>query len=176
LVPPGSYFDGNNVVPCQAGNYCLGGPVDGAGKDQTPCPAGQTSNPGASSVTQCFAICNAPEIFCAPSCTNPNTDNNNCGACGNKCEGVSNCVNGQCLCGVEGPGSLVCPVGAVCNPFGQNQVPTCQCTATKVPAFNPTPGTCGTLVQEGASGSKEYTVTPGQSYSITYDAFSIPDR
>jgi hypothetical protein len=176
LVPPGSYYDGKNVVTCTAGNYCPGGPVDGGGQNQTPCPAGQTSNPGASSVAQCFPLCTLPEIFCAPSCTDPNTDNNNCGACGNKCEGASNCVGGQCLCGPEGPAALVCPTGSVCTPYGQNQVPTCVCTATKVPAFNPTSGTCNGLVQEGSSVSKEYTVTPGQSYSITYDSFQIADR
>jgi hypothetical protein len=127
-------------------------------------------------VTQCFPVCNAPEIYCAPSCVNPDTDNNNCGGCGNKCEGASQCVGGQCLCGVEGPGAYVCPTGSVCTPFGQSQAPTCICTATNVPAFNPTVGTCNTLNQAGVSQSREYDVTPGQTYSITYDSFQIPDR
>jgi hypothetical protein len=127
-------------------------------------------------VTQCFPICTLPEIFCAPSCTNPNTDNNNCGACGNKCEGAATCQNGQCLCGLEGPGAVVCPVGSVCTLYGENQVPTCVCTGNQLPAFAPTAGTCNTLNQAGISESKEYTVVAGQTYTITYDSFQIPDR
>jgi hypothetical protein len=31
-------------------------------------------------------------------CTNTNSDSNNCGSCGVKCTGGSQCANGQCKC------------------------------------------------------------------------------
>ncbi len=39
-----------------------------------------------------FAIC------CGGSCTDPLTDRNNCGACGNVCGPSSSCVGGRCVC------------------------------------------------------------------------------
>lgn len=91
IVPPGSFFDGQNVVPCSVGFYCTGGPIFGAG-DQTLCPPGNTSPPGSNNVGQCYATCApAPNRVCDGVCTDVTTDRQNCGACGVVCVPEEEC-------------------------------------------------------------------------------------
>ena len=42
-------------------------------------------------------VCPAPNTVCGTTCTNVQTDANNCGTCGNSCNGGS-CVGGKCDC------------------------------------------------------------------------------
>jgi len=146
VVPPGSYYDGSKVVLCTAGSYCTGGPVDGAGSKQTPCPAGETSNPGAAAVGQCFRICAPPTISCPAGCIDPSTDSKNCGACGNTCKDANTCFGGTCGCGSAGN---ICPAGATCKPFGTTQTPTCICDAFNQPVFTPERLACNTNILVG---------------------------
>jgi hypothetical protein len=200
IVPPGKYWDGSNVVTCQAGNYCLGGPVGNA--PQTKCPNDKTSNAGATSAADCFCPTNNP-LFCSSTCVNPLNDNKNCGTCGNVCSETTTCVNGVCTpcspdpqtdrnnCGACGNACLFteacvggqcvncpnrCVAGSTCTPLGTNQTPTCICNNSKLPYYTPSAGTCGSMVSAGDSETRSYTVTPGKAYSITYDSYSIPDR
>jgi len=143
LVPPGSYYDGSKLVACTAGSYCTGGPVDGAGSKQTSCPAGDTSNPGAAALGECFPACAAPNLVCPAGCIDPFTDSKNCGTCGNTCKDANTCFGGTCSCGAAGN---VCPAGATCKPFGTTQTPTCICDAFAQPVFVPEPLAIGQKV------------------------------
>ncbi|MBN1945757.1 MAG: hypothetical protein JW797_08770 [Bradymonadales bacterium] len=41
--------------------------------------------------------CSSPRILCEGECINPNTDAENCGRCGNRCDTGEICVNGDCV-------------------------------------------------------------------------------
>jgi microsomal dipeptidase-like Zn-dependent dipeptidase len=58
---------------------------------------------------------------CNGTCVNSRTDRNNCGACGNACDG--RCVDGKCVTGCP-PGTTACCGGDVCVQTG-HRCPTC---------------------------------------------------
>jgi hypothetical protein len=53
--------------------------------------------------------CAAPLLLCAGMCVDPNSDANNCGACGTACATNQTCVSAQCI---------ACAGGQVCTPGG----------------------------------------------------------
>ncbi|CAM2802991.1 Stigma-specific protein, Stig1 [Legionella steigerwaltii] len=79
--------------------------------------------------------CQTGTIACNGSCVNTQTDNNNCGACGNVCSTGSTCSSGQCVAQCIAPFTLcngtcvnaqtdsnncgscgiVCPSGSTCS-------------------------------------------------------------
>jgi len=88
----GPTTDTNLLLNCDdaGGNSCAG-----------------TQPPGATLVDQdphygpqhCYNLqnqCTAPQTNCNGQCVNTNTDNNNCGICGNECDIGLTCTNGQC--------------------------------------------------------------------------------
>jgi len=44
----------------------------------------------------CASVCNDGYSLCANNCVDTDSNKNHCGACGNKCMGMSMCVNGSC--------------------------------------------------------------------------------
>ena len=66
------------------------------------CPSGQTLSNGFCCPEGYWAnsgggCCPIPQTNCWPTgCTDMNTDNKNCGSCGNVCSGGDTCVGGQC--------------------------------------------------------------------------------
>jgi hypothetical protein len=52
--------------------------------------------------------CPPPLIVCGGVCTNPDTDRENCGACGNECTTPAYCEQGSCLCPESIPGFKDC--------------------------------------------------------------------
>jgi len=44
------------------------------------------------------AVCLNGQIGCSGTCVNVNTDNQNCGSCGNACAAGATCTAGQCIC------------------------------------------------------------------------------
>lgn len=45
-----------------------------------------------------FEYIDCKDDICGNSCVLLKSDNDNCGACGNKCEGGTTCISGQCVC------------------------------------------------------------------------------
>jgi hypothetical protein len=178
--PPGTFFDGTSVLACPQGSYCPGGSVTGAGTTVTDCPAGSaTASAGSSLFSQCivqpgFYYDGSSVVQCAAGnyCTGGPINN----AVQTPCPGVTTSPAGsstasQCTCnGAE------CVAGSVCVAYGLTNTPTCVCTATQIPAYTPTAGTCGVQYDGGSSVTQTYTVVPGQSYSLAYNSFSVPDR
>jgi Putative Ig domain len=110
------------------------------------CQPGANVSVSCSSGTCGFA-CNAPMLHCVGgssgplgnnvSCeTNPNTDRNNCGGCGKRCEADQVCSNGTCTCS-----QALCGSGQTCLPATNR----CGCDASTCPA-----GCCSA---QGAGGS-----------------------
>ena len=63
-------------------------------------------NPGfkcdsSTGTVQCIPACSPTQTTCGSTCVDLKTDNNNCGACGNKCDNNQKCTNGQCICSPE---------------------------------------------------------------------------
>jgi hypothetical protein len=87
------------------------------------CPTGEVCEEGACMRASGVAVvavtgCPAGEIYCNGQCTDPSSDIQNCGLCGNRCQPGSACVSGVCT---ETAGSLFgtsvgCPAGKIyCN-------------------------------------------------------------
>ena len=71
------------------------------------CPAGEvpaTDQGGQCTTGQCCVSpqCTAPNQFCGSTCTNLQTDPNNCGTCGNACPVGGACSKGECVCASDG--------------------------------------------------------------------------
>ncbi len=71
----------NTSTSCGAGQFC-----DGAGA--------------------CDDACSASETWCTDTCVDLDTDDDNCGMCGNPCPSGSSCVSGACEC--PGVWELLC--------------------------------------------------------------------
>lgn len=95
----------------------------------------------------CNPTCVAPYICCGDNqCHNPQTDNNNCGACGNKCMGAATCASGVCALGCDSVppplptspcnGSNILCVWQVCHPSNGN------CGAVSAVCRAPDNGSC----------------------------------
>ncbi|HZU82699.1 MAG TPA: hypothetical protein VE987_07275 [Polyangiaceae bacterium] len=83
--------DQNNCGSC--GNVCTGVCNNGAC-----CPAGQACGAGATQT-----CCALGQTCCGDTCTDTNTDSNNCGACGVLCLPPQTCVNKDCQCPASAP-------------------------------------------------------------------------
>ncbi len=81
---------------CCEDDACLGGndpDVCGADGDACiTCARNETCPAGA-------CLCEAPNIVCGNQCVDPDTDDQNCGFCGNACAGTATCQNGACAAG-----------------------------------------------------------------------------
>jgi hypothetical protein len=78
-------------------------------------------------------------VACGNTCVNLQTDDNNCGSCGNQCPaGSSGCVNGTCGCSV---GYTQCNDGIYYGPIGS-------CVDTRTDSSNC--GSCGNQCQPSA--------------------------
>ena len=79
------------------------------------CRAGQTCING-----MCLSVvCNAPYVNCGGRCVDPQTDSNNCGACGKTCATRQTCCNGSCINPTTDPNNCggcgkACPAGQTC--------------------------------------------------------------
>jgi hypothetical protein len=73
----------SNAGPVNCGACSSGG---GAGI----CPIGASCSNGA-------CLCPPGQLVCNDTCTDSSADPNNCGACGNVCNGADTCVNGVCM-------------------------------------------------------------------------------
>ncbi len=103
--------DVDNCGAC--GNVCL---FSGAYCNSGQCscfPEGQLQS---RQFTSQAVVATASEV-CNNQCVDTNTDNNNCGTCGNVCQSGSTCNDGQCN------GKVSCNPGEYCEsgPFGDNQ-------------------------------------------------------
>jgi hypothetical protein len=77
--------------PCDSKCHCTLHPCHGSPRLEFICGAGFKCEGG-----KC--VCPAPNTACGVNlCTNTQTDPNNCGACGNSCNGGT-CVGGKCSC------------------------------------------------------------------------------
>jgi hypothetical protein len=91
------------------------------------CPADRTCSRGkcvcrvgrACGVDKCCAF---GEKCCSGSCVSLRSNDNNCGACGNKCPAGSTCVQGRCAC----PGKVCGKYSFACATAGRK----CACTTT----------------------------------------------
>lgn len=109
---------GGTCVPgCAAGQECQGGACrctpascDGCCQDDA-CLGGDDPDFCGANGDACIAcaqnetcpagacLCAAPNIVCSGQCVDPETDNQNCGLCGNACAGTATCQNGACAAG-----------------------------------------------------------------------------
>ncbi|WP_240357139.1 DUF4215 domain-containing protein [Myxococcus eversor] len=92
----------NSVCQVEPGYTCAGAPsvctdIDECALGTDTCAPGEVcvNTPGG---FECQArACVPPRIVCGGFCVDPNTDNNNCGACGNVCGEGKTCSSGVCL-------------------------------------------------------------------------------
>lgn len=181
VVEPGYYCtEGSTIAICPQGSFCPGGSVPTECQTITACPKGSTTaSTGSSQFAQClvepgFAYNGTAVIVC--------TAGNYCeggpinDAVQTPCPGVTSSVAGassesQCTCN-----GATCVIGSTCVAYGKLNVPTCVCTATQIPAYTPSVGTCDQFYYRTASETKTFTVVAGQPLSIVYDSFGVPDR
>ncbi|EME38702.1 hypothetical protein DOTSEDRAFT_28920 [Dothistroma septosporum NZE10] len=94
-TPCGNYcadFQTDNSNCGKCGNQCKYGETCKFGSCKAPCPYGQPDQ------------CPDPNKYGALSCTNKQTDCENCGQCGTKCKSTEKCVGGKCT-----PNTPTCP-------------------------------------------------------------------
>ena len=108
--PPGTERCGGRCRPrCTGGKVrnrttcrcrCPGGTQLCGGACRSLCPPPLVRDPVA-----CGCVCPGGQIQCPAGCVDPNTDPNNCGGCGVRCNRneFDRCANGQC--------QIVCPPG-----------------------------------------------------------------
>ncbi len=113
---------------CAAGDTCCSNgcknlltDTSNCGECGKKCSAGQVCSNGTCSCGSAGAQCTGTQICCpagSPSatCVDKNTDNKNCGYCGNQCQNNGACVNGLCPTANCGPGGTPCPTGQQCCP------------------------------------------------------------
>ena len=106
------------------------GETSDGGADATPEAAPKDAAP-----TDAGPTCAAPAMMCGATCTNVETDNANCGTCGNKCDSGKVCSGGQC--------SLTCGSLTTCGQDGG--APYCANTKTD----NANCGACGNACPSG---------------------------
>jgi stigma-specific protein Stig1 len=95
---------------CASGETCCDGTCVSAQTDSANCGkcghvciGGSVCENGHCGQAKCSPTCTGGQLCCkAPGvlgflCTNPKTDNSNCGACGNACQGTTYCCNGACV-------------------------------------------------------------------------------
>jgi hypothetical protein len=122
---------------------------------------GCTGQPGTSDQVGPFTCtaplsCTAPQIMCNSACTNPNTDPNNCGACGTACNSALVCSAGACICpnSLMNCGTLTAPACTNVTGSDNNNCGSCghvcgtgtACVAGSCQAITctaPTPNLCG---------------------------------
>ncbi len=92
--------------PGDAGRFCAANGLDGLGPCWTCGPAAPPSHPDLCQGVCCPA---STPACCGSSCTNLQTDVDNCGVCGNVCSGGRTCQNGRCV-------SASCITSADCAP------------------------------------------------------------
>ncbi len=83
-------------VPQNAPN-CVNADLDGdADVDQSDFGLIQRCHSGAGNPADPNCACSSGETSCSGTCTNPQSDNANCGVCGNVCPEGTTCLNGSC--------------------------------------------------------------------------------
>jgi hypothetical protein len=115
-------------------------------------------------------VCFAPQVACNGVCTNPNTDNKNCGTCNNACAAPTTCNSGACNCGT---GETLSD-GICCA----NATPTsCNGTScTNLQTDNSNCGTCGNActANQVCSAGKCGAVPPTACNSSPCAANTLP--
>ncbi len=119
------------------------GTDDGTGADGGPAPTPPSAPQPPSS-------CNVGEQVCGSTCSCPQTDFFNCGACGNVCGNATVCVNGRCTSSCDVPGQTICP------PAVADLGPYCTNLATDI--WNC--GTCGNRCSSDQVCDRGGCVTP----------------
>ncbi len=99
------------------------------------CASGEVCNDG-----MCVAPCPGVQTRCSGTCVSLQTDNTNCGTCGNRCPTGSTCSEGVCRCMLSGGG----PTSGV----------QCGSTCVDVLSSNTNCGTCGTACPTGTTCSR----------------------
>ena len=89
---------------CGSGRTCSSGTCSGGSTTTAVTTAPAPLPDGAAAVTTTTpplvltAVCDYGWNLCGGTCSNPNTDNTNCGGCGNLCRYGKICVSGVCSC------------------------------------------------------------------------------
>ena len=105
--------------------------------------------------------CENGEKCCSNSCSDLNSDENNCGSCGTQCEANEGCIDGFCTKNVQ-CGNKVCESGecetcpADCEPLDENCVCICGndvCESRYSDPLDPGSGYGEIIIQPGSSGS-----------------------
>jgi len=91
----------------EAGNFIADGPCGGGGCNPA-CRPDQVCN----SSNQCVCAPTRTECGNPPQCVNLQTDNANCGTCGNTCTSTQTCQGGQCVNNACPAGQTECPAGS----------------------------------------------------------------
>jgi len=90
------------------------------------------TNTDSNNCGKCGNVCTSGQICVNGTCTNTNTDSNNCGKCGNVCTSGQICVNGTCQCP---SGTTLCGGTCKSSTCGHGQFfnySTCSCQCQTV--------------------------------------------
>ncbi len=145
--------------PSTTANGVGGAAATGAGGQAAATTAATTAGAGGSGASP-IVTCSGNQSMCGAGCVDTSTDPNNCGGCGNSCNGLS-CCNGQCVdtssdpnnCGVCG-GTCASDQQCINDGWLVNKCETGQCKpmVTSCGAYrcNQTTKTCRTTCTPSA--------------------------